>query len=144
MDWFNLFGFAFITLIMIPNVIYAITCKDNFQNKLKNNWVEIIEQIGRIGCIAFMIFNIPKTWFGWQSNETFSIYLILNSILIILYLFIWTILWKKENAFKSLALSIIPSIIFLFSGIISRSILLTVSSLLFAPSHILISYKNIK
>ncbi len=41
-----------------------------------------------------------------------------------------------------MALSIIPSAIFLFSGIISRSLLLTLSALLFAPSHILISYKN--
>ena len=41
-----------------------------------------------------------------------------------------------------MALSIIPSAMFLFSGIISRSLLLTLSALLFAPSHILISYKN--
>ena len=32
----------------------------------------------------------------------------------------------------------------LFSGIMSRSVLLVVASLLFAPAHILISYKNAK
>ena len=31
-----------------------------------------------------------------------------------------------------------------FSGIMSRSVLLVVASLLFAPAHILISYKNAK
>ena len=41
-------------------------------------------------------------------------------------------------------LSIIPSMLFLFSGIMSRSVLLIIASVLFAPSHIVISYKNVK
>ena len=52
--------------------------------------------------------------------------------------------WKKNGVFKALALSILPSVVFLFSGIMSRSILLTVAALLFAPAHILISYQNAK
>ena len=31
-----------------------------------------------------------------------------------------------------------------FSGIMSRSVLLIIASVLFAPSHIVISYKNVK
>ena len=31
-----------------------------------------------------------------------------------------------------------------FSGIINRSILLIIASIVFAPSHIMISYKNVK
>ena len=38
----------------------------------------------------------------------------------------------------------IPSMLFLFSGIMSRSVLLIIASVLFAPSHIMISYKNVK
>ena len=34
--------------------------------------------------------------------------------------------------------------LFLFSGIMSRSVLLIIASVLFAPSHIMISYKNVK
>ena len=37
-----------------------------------------------------------------------------------------------------------PSVLFLFSGIMSRSILLIIAAILFAPSHILLSYKNAK
>ena len=33
---------------------------------------------------------------------------------------------------------------FLFSGIMSRSVLLIIASVLFASSHIVISYKNVK
>ena len=144
MEWFNIFGFIFICIIMIPNVIFAIKCKDIFENKWNNKFVETIEQIGRFCCFGFMIINIPRTYFGWWSDEAFAIYLIINIILVILYCLMWIICFKKNSVFKALALSIIPSIIFLFSGIMSRSILLIVSSIIFAPSHIMISYYNAK
>lgn len=144
MEWFNIFGFIFICIIMIPNVIFAIKCKDGFENKWNNKFVETIEQIGRFCCFGFMIINIPRTYFGWWNDEAFAIYLIINIILVILYCLIWIICFKKNSVFKALALSIIPSIIFLFSGIMSKSILLIVSSIIFAPSHIMISYYNAK
>ena len=113
MEWFNVFGLIFIAVIMIPNVVFAIKCKDGFDNKWNNKYVEVTEQVGRLGCFGFMIINIPGTWFGWWSDE-------------------------------ALALSIIPLMLFLFSGIMSRSVLLIIASVLFAPSHIVISYKNVK
>ena len=144
MEWINIFGAVFIVIIMVPNIIFALKCRDGFENKWNNKGVEIVEQIGRFGCFGFMVINIPGTWFGWWSNEAFALYLIVNSILIILYCLIWTICFRKNTVFKALALSIIPSVIFMFSGIMSRSVLLIVASLLFAPTHILISYKNAK
>ena len=144
MEWFNVFGLVFIVVIMIPNIVFAVRCKDDFENKWNNKVIELIEQIGRFGCIGFMIFNVPGTWFGWWSNEAFAIYLIIDCLLIFLYCAIWFIFWKKNNVFRALALSIIPSVIFLFSGIMSRSILLIFATILFAPAHILISYKNAK
>ena len=142
MEWFNIFGLAFITAIMIPNIIFALKHKEAFENRYHNKTIEIIEQIGRFGCFGFMIFNIPTTWFGWWSDEAFAICLMVDAVLIVLYCTIWVIYWRKNNVFKAMALSIIPSAIFLFSGIMCRSILLIISSLLFAPAHIFISYKN--
>ena len=144
MEWINIFGLVFIAIIMIPNIVFAIKCKDGFENKWNDKSVEIVEQIGRFGCFGFMVINIPGTWFGWWSDNAFSIYLIVNMVLIILYCGIWMICFRKNTVFRALALSIIPSVIFLFSGIMSRSILLIIASLLFAPAHILISYKNAK
>lgn len=144
MEWINIFGLIFIVVIMIPNIIFAMKCKDGFANKWKNKFVEMIEQIGRYGCFGFMIINIPGTWFGWWSDEAFAVYLIVNVILVILYCVIWIICFKKNSIFRALALSIIPSILFLFSGIMSRSVLLIIAATIFAPSHITISYKNAK
>lgn len=142
MEWFNIFGLVFIIVIMIPNIVFAIKCNDGFENRYRNKAVEIIEQIGRFGCFGFMIFNIPTTWFGWWSDEAFALYLIVDVVLVLLYCGIWAVCFRKRSLFRALALSIIPSILFLFSGIISRSVLLTLSAVLFASAHILISYKN--
>ena len=129
---------------MIPNIIFAVTCKDGFGNKWNNAVVEILEQIGRFGCFGFMIFNIPGTWFGWWSDDAFAVYLVVDGLLAALYCGIWVVCFRKNSVFRALALSILPSALFLFSGIMARSILLTISALLFAPAHIAISWKNAK
>lgn len=142
MGQINIFGLVFMIIIMIPNVIFALKCKDGFENRWENKLVEVLEQIGRYGCFAFMVINIPKTWFGWASDEAFALYLIVDAVLVTAYCVIWAVCFKKNSVFRALSLSIIPSVIFLFSGIISRSVLLMISAVVFAPCHILISYKN--
>ena len=144
MEWLNVFGLVMAAVIMIPNILFAMKCKDGFVNKWNNKSVETVEQIGRFGCFGFMIINIPGTWFGWWSDEAFAVYLVVDAVLVTLYCVIWAVCFRKSSVFRSLALSIIPSVLFLFSGIMSRSILLTISAVLFAPSHIMISYQNAK
>lgn len=144
MNWLNICGLIFIIFIMIPNIIYAIKCKNGFANKWQNKIVELLEQIGRFGCFGFMIINIPGTWFGWWSDEAFAVYLVTNAVLVMAYCVIWIACFRKNTVFRALALSVLPSIIFLFSGIMSRSVPLIISAMIFAPCHILISYKNVK
>ena len=144
MEWINIFGLIFMAVIMLPNIIFAASGRGGFENLWKNRRVEILEQIGRYGCFIFMIVNIPGTWSGWRSDEWFAVYLLTDSALILIYLVIWVTAFRKESLFTALSLSTIPSFIFLFSGISSGSVLLTVSALLFAPSHILLSYMNQK
>ncbi len=144
MEWLNVFGLVMVAVIMIPNILFAMKCKDGFVNKWNNKSVETVEQIGRFGCFGFMIINIPGTWFGWWSDEAFAVYLVVDAVLVTLYCVIWAVRFRKSSVFRALALSIIPSVLFLFSGIMNRSILLTIAAVLFAPSHILISYQNAK
>ena len=144
MNWLNIFGLIMVAVIMIPNILFAMKCKDGFVNKWNNKFVETVEQIGRFGCFGFMIVNIPGTWFGWWSDEAFAVYLVVDAVLVTLYCAIWAVCFRKSSVFRALSLSIIPSVLFLFSGIMSRSILLTIAALLFAPSHIMLSYQNAK
>lgn len=141
MTWFNYYGLAVMAVIMIPNIIYAVKHK-NGENKYSNKAVEILEQIGRYGCFTFMIFNIPYTYFNFWFDYALIVYLSVNSGLCLSYLIFWVICWNRNDKLKALTLSVIPSCVFLFSGIVLAYIPLIAFSVIFAICHIFISCKN--
>lgn len=141
MNIINFYGLAIVALIMIPNVVFAMKTKDGFVNLWNNKAVETLEQIGRFGCFGFSFINVPYTVMGLPDG-TLPIYLSVSGILLALYIGGWVLLWKKPGLCRAILLSVLPSALFLFDGIICRSLLLTVSALIFAPCHILISCKN--
>lgn len=142
MDWLNLWGLVFVILLLIPNIVYGIKCPDGFRSIYHNKLVEALEQIGRFGCIAAMVFWVPGLCTGFWFDGAKSLYLALGTILMAAYWLGWIAFWKKEGVAGALVLSILPSLLFLESGILSGNILLTVLSGLFAYAHITISCKN--
>ena len=50
--YLNYWGLIFVIVILIPNIVFAITCKDGFENRYQNKLVESLEQIGRFGCFS--------------------------------------------------------------------------------------------
>ena len=144
MDWFNYYGLIFMAVIMLPNIIYAIKHKNDVANTYKNKTVEVLEQISRYACFALMLFNVPYTWLGFYFPHAEFVYIIVNSILVLAYCLAWVILCKKSGIVKALLLSVIPSTVFLFSGIIIASFPLLIFAVIFATTHILISLKNVQ
>lgn len=137
----DIYGLMIITIVMIPNFIFAIKVK-NFESKYKNKVVEIIEQIGRFGSLGLMIFNIPVLEFGYWFNNGKSVYMCLTGVLAVLYCFVWLWYFKKSTMRRAMALAIIPTIIFLSSGIIQGKGLLIIMAILFGVGHIIITYNN--
>ncbi len=131
-------------IIMIPNIIFAIKHNDGFLNSYQNKTVEIFEQIGRYGCFALMIFNIPHTYFNFWFEYALWIYIGVNGILCIAYIAFWIVCGKSDSLLKALSLSIIPSMIFLLSGILLANIPLLLFAVIFSICHISLSYKNAK
>ena len=142
MGVFNYYGLAIIVLIMIPNIVYALTNKNGFSGVYHNKVVETLEQVGRFGCFITMIVNIPYTYFGFWFSNALVVYLVVSGILVAMYLIIWVVCWKDSSVFKGLALSVLPSILFFFDGIMLLNIPLICFAVIFAPMHILISYRN--
>ena len=70
-------------IILIPNAVFAVICKDGFDNIYQNKAVVMFEQIGRYGCFITMVFNLPFTVFGFCSDIAFAIYLAANAVLIL-------------------------------------------------------------
>ena len=144
MNWFNYYGLAIVALIMIPNIVYAVLHRDGFQNRYKNRTVEVLEQIGRYGCMVFMIFNIPYTYFNFWFGNALIAYLCGNGALLLAYFVCWIVFRKREGLARALCLSALPSAVFLYSGILLAHIPLLVFALLFSVNHILLSCMNTK
>ena len=138
----NFWGLILVVIILIPNIVFAISCKDGFENRYQNKLVETLEQIGRFGCFFSMFIMIPYMNKGYWFQQGKTIYLILGFLLVGLYCLGWIVFWKENSIRKSLYLSIVPSLLFLESGVVSGNILLLIFAVIFAPCHILISYWN--
>lgn len=140
MGKFNYIGLIIIILIMIPNVIFAAKNKDGFENLYKNKAVELFENIGRYGCFLLMIFNIPDTYKGFWFNGGLAVYVAVNGVLVATYLLSWVFI--KSDMAKAILLSVIPSLVFLFSGAAIISVPLIACAAVFAIFHVLLSVKN--
>lgn len=143
MGWFNYYGLVVMAVIMAPNIVYAIKHKAAAPEQYKNKTVEVFEQIGRYGCFVFMIFNIPYLYFDFWFKHALITYLSVNGGLCAVYLLFWIICRNSNGKLKALSLSVIPSYIFLFDGIILTNIPLIVFAVVFAAAHIIISFKNV-
>ncbi len=140
-DWINFYGLLFIIIILLPNIIDALTQREIFENKYQKRPVLMLEQAGRFGCMVFMAVRIPGLYMDlFPGAET--VYLCLSLTLVLLYCLGWILLRRESSVRKALILSIIPSVLFLESGILTVSIPLVVFSIIFSVCHILISYKN--
>ena len=144
MSWFNGYGTVFVILLLLPNLIFAVSHRDGFENRYQNKKVEYAEQIGRFGSFVFMIFCPPLIRIGWWFRGAKTAYLIIGSVLVGLYLFGWVLFRKEDSVRKSLMLSILPSLLFLESGILTGNFPLILFSALFASGHIILSYQNAK
>lgn len=142
MDWFNLTGLIFVVVLLIPNIIYAVTNKDGFSDNYHNKFIEAGEQIGRLGCFILMFIQLPFVTLGYIYDGAQTLHLIFGIVLLALYCGGWIVFRKGNSMAKALTLSILPSVLFLESGILTLNILLIVLSVVFAICHITISYKN--
>ena len=112
MGWFNYYGLAVMAIIMIPNIVYAVKHKDDAADYYANKAVVVLEQLGRYGCFALMIFNIPYTYFGFWFDNALIVYLSVNGGLCIAYIACWIAFRNRHGMTRALSLSIIPSFIF--------------------------------
>ena len=90
-----------------------------------------------------MVFNIPHTYHNFWFNYALIAYLTVNGVLCLAYVVFWIAFRKQNNLAKALTLSILPSLIFIFNGIVLASALLLIFAVIFAPTHIYISYKSV-
>ena len=141
--WINFFGLIIVVLMLIPNIIYAIRHRGE-KNRCTSKAMNILEQIGRYGCILLMVFNIGLKEFGFSSAPGLLVYLLGNGLLLLSYWVCWAVYFKKPRGSVAMAMAVIPTGIFLLSGICLRHWLLVTASMLFGAAHIYVTNANNK
>ena len=84
--YLNYWGLIFVSVILIPNIVFAITCKDGFENRYQNKIVEFLEQIGRFGCFFSMFLIIPFMNSGYWFKQGKTVYLFFGVMLVVFVL----------------------------------------------------------
>ena len=139
--WINVFGGIIVVLMLIPNIVYAVRNRDE-KNLCTNRLMNVIEQIGRCACIVLMWLPLLRWKFGFQSVFEMLLYLFGNGALLLAYWIVFFRHMRKKSKASALTLAVLPSCIFLLSGILLRHWLLTGFAVLFAVGHIYVTLKN--
>ncbi len=142
-NWINVFGICIVIAILIPNIIYAIKFR-GAENKCTNKLMNILEQIGRYGCMILLVFNVGKTEFAFRSIAAFLSYFAGNVFMVLVYWIIWILYFIKQSKWKSMALAILPVVIFLLSGVTLQHGWLAIAAMIFAVGHIYVTWQNVK
>ena len=139
--WINLFGAVIVVIMLIPNVIFAVKGK-GAENKCKDVFVNCVEQFGRYACIILMWLPLLVWKFGFSSVVEMVLYLFCNGILLLAYLICWAIYLKRPSGRLEMCLAILPTAIFLFSGLLLRHWLLFFAAVLFGSGNIYVTKQN--
>ncbi len=139
--WINLCGAVVVVLMLAPNVVYAIRHKDE-KNLCENKWMNALEQVGRYASIVLMWLPLLVWEFGFSGETGMLLYFAGNVILLAAYWAVFAVYMKKKTTGSALALAVLPTCVFLLSGLTLRHWLLVLSAVLFGIGHIYVTLKN--
>ncbi|MCM1026148.1 MAG: hypothetical protein NC432_06910 [Roseburia sp.] len=136
----------------------------------KHTVINLFEQIGRYGCMIFMIFPVfVKGWeFGFRSVAEMLIWVCASVLLLAVYGLLW-IKWQDSLASKNVShsslatakfrdrtkksvgsvgilygLATVPVLLFLLNGILLRHFALVAAVLVFGGFHLAVVRENIR
>ena len=139
--WINVFDAVIVVLMLIPNIVYALKNKGE-KNLCANRFMNIVEQVGRYACIALMCLPLLVWKFGFASVLDMMLYMACNGLLLAAYWIAFAFYMKRRTVRLAIVLAVLPSCIFLLSGILLQHWLLVAFAILFAIGHIYVTYKN--
>lgn len=104
-----------------------------------NRMMAGLEQIGRYASMLLMIFPLGADGFGFRSVGAFLAYGAGNAVLMTAYWILWMLYLYRQDFWKRMALAVIPTGIFLLSGVTLLQIPLIASAVIFGIAHIYVT-----
>ncbi len=141
--WINAWGGMIVVIMLIPNIIYAVK-NPGMENKCTNAVMNVTEQIGRYASMALMVVPLLIGEFGFGSVEELFLYFGATVFFLLAYLILWGFYFKKQTRKKAIWLAVLPTLLFLVSGVLLRHWLLMGAAVLFGTGHIYVTIQNNK
>ena len=94
--WFSVFHLLMIATLLIPNGIYMLQNKQA-KNKCASRCMNVLEQIGRYGCMLLMILSVK----GGTSDGLLAIYEVGSLMCLLLYVLLWRHLLKSKAVYAA-------------------------------------------
>lgn len=147
---FSYVGLIYLLMLFIPNIIWSKHKPIDYDASNENKILSIFEKIGQVLCtcivLIFSDFNI-------REFSSWSIWLIISFILMILYEIAWIRYFSNEHTEKNfykefykipIPLATLPVIAFLLLGIYGKVYLLVIASVILGIGHIGIHLEHFK
>lgn len=140
---FSYVGLIYLLMLFIPNLFWTRCKPENYDKyaKNENKTLKLFESIGQVlvSCIVLIFKN-----FNVLLN-TWTIWLVLSFLFMVLYEFYWVRYFKSERTMKDFYSSLLgipvagaslPVIAFLLLGIYGKNIPLIIAVIIFGIAHI--------
>lgn len=137
--WFSVFHLLMIAALLIPNGIYMLQNKQA-KNKCTSRCMNVLEQIGRYGCMLLMILSVE----GGTSDDLLAIYEVGSLMCLLLYVMMRASRCTCRKLWICMALAIVMALLFLLCGITLHAWMLTAVAVIFALSHPYVTRCNVQ
>lgn len=141
--WINGAGGLIVILILVPNIVYALRCPGG-ENKCRSPWMNLLEQVGRYASMALMILPLGVWKFAFPNVTAMLMYFFGNGVLLITYWVFWALYFCKVTRIRAMMLAVVPTGIFLLSGLTLHHWLLVAAAVLFGVGHIYVTAQNVE
>ena len=138
----NFIEVAIVWILIIPDLLYSIH-RERREIK-KADPASITEQFGRYASMLLMVLPIGVWEFGFKSPEEMIIYFAGNGILLLAYILVYVLFFKKQDFWKAMVLASIRVLVFALCGILLRHWFLVIFAGIFAAGHFAVTVKKYK
>lgn len=139
----NLANLVIVVLILVPNVVYALRSPGG-ENKCTNTAMNVLEQIGRYASMALMVLPLGVWEFGFPSVADLLLWLLGSGVLLLAYWVFWWLYFRKATLRRALALALLPTGIFLLTGLTLGHWVLVCAAVIFGIGHCYVTWQNHK
>lgn len=138
----NFIQVAVVWILIIPDLLFSIH-RESREIK-KSDPASITEQFGRYASMLLMVLPIGIWEFGFKAPEEMIIYFAGNGILLLLYILVYVLFFKKQDFLKAIILAVLRILVFALCGILLRHWFLVIFAGIFAIGHLSVTVKKFK